>query len=90
MINFLLDDGAVQVVGAKTQRDLRDAGREHHPVGLDVIEIVEQQARNRDGLEIVVAGWRRQVRKPGVRRVKRQRNECSEAVRFVLQSAQGE
>ena len=37
-----------EIVGAETQGDLCDARREHDPIGLDVIEIVEYQARGGD------------------------------------------
>src|SRR5579862_580416 len=50
VIDFFLDDRAVQVVRAEAQGDLRDAWREHHPVGFDVVEVVEEQARNCDRL----------------------------------------
>src|ERR1700730_11946992 len=49
VIDFFLDDGAVQVVRAKTQCDLRDAWREHYPIGFYVVDIVEQNARASDG-----------------------------------------
>ena len=44
MINIFLDDRAVEIVRAEPESDLRDARREHDPVGLDVVEIVEHQA----------------------------------------------
>ena len=56
VINFFFDDGAVNVVCAESQSDLRDARSQHHPIRLDVIEIIEQQARDGDGAQIVKAG----------------------------------
>src|SRR5450432_3538899 len=44
VVNLFFDHCAVEVVGSEAQRDLRDGGREHDPVGLDVREIIEQQA----------------------------------------------
>src|SRR5579863_438563 len=44
VINLFFDHRAVEVVCAEPQRDLRDAGRQHDPIGLDVLEIVEHQA----------------------------------------------
>src|ERR1700730_4806402 len=90
VINLLLNYCAVQVVGPKAQGDLRDARREHYPIRLDVVEVVEQQARNGDGFKIVIPRRRGQMRESRIRRVKRQRNECSEAVRFILQFTQGQ
>ena len=52
VVDLLLRHRAVHIVGAEPQRDLRDPWRKHHPVRLDVIEIIKQQARHRDGLQI--------------------------------------
>src|SRR5271163_4053280 len=49
VINIFLDDGSIEIVRAETESDLRDALGEHDPVGLDVIEIVEHEARDGDG-----------------------------------------
>src|ERR1035438_3909197 len=48
VIDLLLDDGAVQVIGAKAKRNLRNLWREHLPIGLDVGEVVEQLAADGD------------------------------------------
>src|SRR5262249_20976090 len=48
MIDLFFDHGAVEVVCAKAQRDLRDARCEHDPISLDVFEVVEHEARNRN------------------------------------------
>src|SRR4051794_31002672 len=37
-------DGAVEVVGAEVEGGLGRGFAEHHPVGLDVVEVVEHQA----------------------------------------------
>ena len=44
VVNLLFDHGAIEVVGAEAQRDLRDLGRHHLPVGLDVRKVVEDKA----------------------------------------------
>src|SRR5216683_134345 len=88
VINLLLYHRAVEVVRAEAQRDLRDARREHDPVRLDVLEIVEQQPRHGDVAQVVVARRLRNVRERGVIRMKRQRDERHEAVGLVLQLAQ--
>src|SRR3979490_1770435 len=56
VIDLFLHHRAVQVVGAKAQRDLRDRGREHDPVGFDVCKIIEEQARYRDVAQVSVSG----------------------------------
>ena len=88
MINLFFHHRAVQIVRAKTKRDLRDARRQHDPVRLDVIKIVQQQARYRDVAQIVVARRLWNVRQRRIVRVKRQRNERHESVRFILRLAQ--
>ena len=88
MIDLLFHDRAVHIVCAEAQSDLRNAGREHDPVCLDVIEIIEHQPGDRDVAQIVVAGGLRNVRKRRIVRMKRQRNEGDEAVGFVLRFAQ--
>jgi len=88
VVDLFFDYCSIEIVGAEAQRDLRNAGREHDPVRLDVIEIVEQQARDCDVAQIGVAGRLGDVRQRGVIRVKGQRNEGDEAFGFILQLAQ--
>ena len=88
VINFFFDDGAVNIVCAESQCDLRDARSEHDPIRFDVIKIIQQQARDGDGAKIVEAGGFGQIRQRGIFRMKRQRNKCLEAVGVVLQFAQ--
>src|SRR5712692_4094196 len=88
VVNLLLDDGAVNVVRAEAQRDLRNSRREHDPVGLDVVEVVEQKARDGDVLQVGEAGWLGQMAERGVFRVEGQRDEGDEAAGLVLELAQ--
>src|ERR1035437_656125 len=44
-------DGAVEVIGAVVEGRLGEVFAEHHPVGFDVVKIVEHQARDRHGFE---------------------------------------
>src|SRR6516165_2832208 len=53
VIDLLFDDGAVQIVCAKMQRNLSDAGRKHNPVGLDMVEIVEKKTRDGDVAQVI-------------------------------------
>src|ERR1019366_4659675 len=81
----------VQVVGPEAQRHLRYPRGHHDPVSLDVREIVEQQARHSDVLQIHKAARLRvfdQLAELGVGGVKGQRDERLEAVGLVLELAQ--
>src|SRR5215813_9338946 len=84
VIDLFFDDRSVEVVSAETESDLRDARREHDPVGLDVLEIVEQQARDRDVAEVEIAGRLREVRERRIVGMKRQRDKRDEPLGFVL------
>lgn len=53
---------AVDVVGAEMQRGLRRRFAEHHPIGFDVVEIIEHQARDGDCFQIVDRVRSRQAR----------------------------
>ena len=56
VIDAFLHQRSVDIVGAEALRDLRDPGRHHHPIGLDVRDVVQHQARHRDLADIVEAG----------------------------------
>ena len=88
VVDLLLDHGAVKIVGAEAERDLRDLGRHHLPVGLDVREVVEQQAADGDLANVGEAGGDRQVVERRVFRMKGERDEGLEAAGFVLEGAQ--
>ena len=62
----------------------------HDPVGLHVRDVVEQQPRDRDQLQVVGAGrvLPAALLEDGVLRVERERDEREEAARLVLQLAQ--
>lgn len=49
------DDGAVDVVGAGLEHELRHAERLHDPERLDVREVVEHQPRDRERAQILEA-----------------------------------
>ena len=49
----LLVHGAVDVVRTEPERDLRHGHGQHHPVRLDVAEVIEQEACDRDRPQIV-------------------------------------
>lgn len=52
----LLDDGAVEVVHAERERDLRELEPDVYPEGLDVVEVVENKSRGGEDLEVVDPG----------------------------------
>src|ERR1700733_13887452 len=56
VVNLLFHNRAVQIAGAEALRDLRDPGRHHDPVGFDVADVVQHQARDRDHLQIQEPG----------------------------------
>ena len=85
VIDLFFDHGAVQIVGAEAQSDLRNLGSHHLPVRLDVREIVQQQAAHGDLSDIRQARGLRQMLQRRVVRVKGQRDEGLEATSFVLQ-----
>ncbi len=87
VIDLLFDYSAVDVVRAKAQRDLRDLGGHHLPVGLDVREVVEQQTADGDLFDIREPRGSGQVRQRGVIGMKGQRDEGLKAVRIILQGA---
>ena len=88
MVDLLLHHRAVQVVRAEALRDLRDLGRHHDPIRLDVADVVQHQARDRDHLKIQESGGRGNVLQRRVRGMKRQRNEGLKTAGMILQLAQ--
>ena len=50
------DDGAVEVVAAEVEGDLRQADALHDPEGFDVGDVVEHQPGDGEGFEIGQAG----------------------------------
>ena len=88
VINLFLDHRAVNVVHAVAQRHLRELHAHQNPVRLDVVDVVQIDAGNRQRLEQVVAARAGQMRQLVVLRMKRQRHERREPTGFILQFAQ--
>ena len=78
VINFLVDDRAINVVGSEPLGDLGLFDAEHDPVGLDVGDIVEKQARGGKVTQLVEAAWAGQMRERGVLGMKRKGDEALE------------
>ena len=45
-----LDNGPFQIIGAEVKGRLGQLGTQHHPIGLDVIDVVQHQPGRGDGL----------------------------------------
>ena len=84
----LFNDGPVEIVGAKSQCDLRNRWRQRHPVGFDVWKVVQHETRDGDRLQIVHAGGRRQMRVHRVLGMECQRNEAIEPAGLILEISQ--
>ena len=63
--DIFLDHHAAHVVGAVGETELTDLAALRHPRGLDVVEVVEDDARQGEGSEVVDAG-RFSARQPGM------------------------
>src|SRR5215467_12484103 len=85
--DLLVLQGAVDVGGAEVQGDRSRLLADHHPVRLDVGEVVEQESRGGDGAEIV-RGRRLARYQLGVADLVGQGNEREEASAPVLLLAQ--
>ena len=88
VVDALFHDRSVQIVGPEPERDLRNPRRHHHPIRLDVGNVIQHQARDGDILNVVESGGLGNMVQRGVVGMKRKRDEGHEAMRFVLQSAQ--
>ncbi len=69
------------------ERHRRELLADLHPIRLDVVHVVEHEARDRDDLQVREARRRGQVRELCLLGVERERNEPEEAARLVLQRA---
>ena len=85
MEDVLLDDRPVQIVRAVAQRHLRQLHAQAHPVGGDVIEVVEVDAAHGDGAQRVETRGRRLHRDVVVLRLIRQSRPVGIAVLLGIQ-----
>src|SRR5215813_14258602 len=81
----LVHDGSDEVVGAEEERDLGELDADLDPVRLDVRDVVEKEARDRDDPQVGLAGGRRQIGERGVLRVEGEGDDAGETSRLVLQ-----
>src|ERR1051326_2067872 len=56
MVDALFHDGAIEIVGAEAEGDLRDTRGHHHPVGFDVRDVVQHQTGRGDVLDVGETG----------------------------------
>ena len=84
MVDLLMDDGAVDIIGAEAEGHLCCLDAEHDPIGFDVWEVVEHEPADGHGFQVHQAAWFGNVGEIGVVRMKRQGNECLEAAGLVL------
>src|SRR5881275_2638990 len=90
VIDLLADHGSLEIVHAPRQRDLRQERRDHDPVRLHMVEVVEKETPDSDVAQIVEAGGRGAL--PAERdtelvvvRVIRERDVREKAARLILQ-----
>ena len=76
--------GAIHVVGSELKRNLTYLDPLDHPVGLDVIEVLQHQARDREHAQIIETGCPAAIVELVAVRMERQRNEGVEARRALL------
>src|SRR5579875_1586328 len=88
VIDLLFNHGAINIISPEAQRDLRDLWGHHLPVGLDMGEIVQQQAAYGNLAQVHHSGRAWKVFERSVVWMKGQWNKSLEAVCFVLQRAQ--
>ena len=87
----LLVHRAIDIVRAEPERHLRDRHREHHPVRLDMREIVQHEPRDRERPQIVPhARLLHRLPQLRMRRQERETDEREKPARLILQIAQRE
>ena len=82
--DFFLHDRAVQIVDAVTQRDLSQWQAGAHPIGREVIDIIEINPANREIPQLFDRGRAFDVSQHSSLRFKRERNKAAKATRFIL------
>ena len=93
VVDLLAHHGALEIVHAEVQRELRQRRRDHDPVRLDVLEVVEEEPADGEVLQVVDAR-RRRAGAPELRAelvvvgMVRERDVGEESARLVLQVAQ--
>src|ERR1019366_4686798 len=83
VVNLFLDDGAVNIVGSKAQRYLRNLRSHHLPVRLNMRKVIKHQPADRNLLDVGHAGGSKKMLQRRVRRMKGKWNKSLEAASFI-------
>ena len=86
--NFFLDDGAVQIVYAVTQRDLGERQPHAHPVSCEMVDVVQVNAADGKIAKLLKRGSCFYVRKYSGLRFESKGNEPGKPAGFILQFAE--
>ncbi len=84
--DFFLHDCAVQVVGAVTEGNLRERQASAHPVGSEMIDVIEKNAAHCEVAQLFDGRRSFDVGQNGGLRLERERNKTAEAGSFILKS----
>ena len=85
MVDPFVADRAVQVVGAVGQGNLRRTHTQGDPVGLDVIEVVQQQTADGDRPQVLKPADPREMAQSIALRMEGQRDDGLKTARPVLE-----
>src|SRR5438093_8802668 len=85
--NFFLQNCAVQIVHAVTERDLCQWESQAYPIGSQVVDIVQVNSADCEIAKLVKCGGAFDVGKDyvGLGRLESEPNKASEAARFIMQ-----
>ena len=86
--NLLFHNGAMQIVHAISERYLRKRQTHAHPVGGEMIDVIEVNAAHGKVTQLFKSGSWFDVRQHGGLRLEGKRNESGKTVGFILQLAQ--
>jgi len=86
--NFLLDDGAVQIVHTVTERDLSERQSHAHPISGKMLDVVQVNAADSQIAELLKRGSWSYVREDSGLRFESKGNEPGKPAGLILQLAQ--
>src|SRR6266436_5529820 len=88
--NFFLQNCAVQIVRAVTERDLREGESQAYPIGSQVVDVVQVNSAHREIAKLVKCGGAFDVGKDsaGLGRLESERNKTGKAAGLILQLTQ--
>src|ERR1043166_7205742 len=86
--NFLFDDCAVEIVSPITERNLRERKTRAHPVGSEVVDIIEINPTDGEIAQLFNRRGAFDVSEHGCLRLECERNKTAETAGFILELAQ--